>query len=112
MNTIDITKARFLLGPNRTPIAGPVADDFFAYNFTPTPMAPLELDATEEEFAAALASPTTMSCTDAAGHIFIGTAIITTDNRVVGANHKGQRSVARLTHEGADKVRASLAKSC
>ena len=108
MTSADITKARFLVGPNKTPLAGPAEDYFTIAPLAEEPLHLAVMEATEEEFAAALASPTTMSCADDFGDIFIGTAIITDDDRLVAANHKGQRAVTRLNAEVAAKVRESL----
>ena len=108
MTSVDITKARFLVGPNKAPLAGPSEDYFTIGTLTEEPLRLVVMEASEEEFAAALASPTTMSCTNDFGDIFIGTAIITDDDRLVATNHKGQRAVTRLSPEAAVKVRESL----
>jgi len=55
MTSVDITKARFLVGPNKAPLAGPSEDYFTIGTLTEEPLRLVVMEASEEEFAAALA---------------------------------------------------------
>lgn len=104
---VDINNVCVFIGPDRRPITGPAVNDFDvriderAFTF------PEYLQASAEEFAAAAASTLPFSY-EATGVHFTGTAILTNDGRIVVVNKSGERGVARLTPEGAARVRASM----
>lgn len=98
--TYNLTAAHFIVGPARTRLGGSAEDHF---EFIP----PDYPQATAEEFAAAAASALPFSY-EAAGIHFTGTAILTNDGRIVVVSKSGERGVAKLTPDGAARVRASM----